>query len=84
MRSFWIFLRKKSDRREKVMLSFGGNRKSIALSVLGIFAFKLCENRYVCVCCARWGDIPKFGSYGINLTSLSGKFVFYIEFSTRK
>ena len=50
MRSFLIFLLKKSDRREKVKLSFGGNRKSIALSVLEIFEFELCENRYVCVC----------------------------------
>ena len=29
MRSFWIFLRKKSYKREKVKLSFGGNRKSM-------------------------------------------------------
>ena len=50
MRSFWIFLRGKNDRREKVKLSFGGNRKSIALSVLEIFEFKLSENRHVCVC----------------------------------
>ena len=32
---------------KKIKLSFGGNRKSIALSVLEIFEFKLCENTYV-------------------------------------
>ena len=52
MKPFLIFLRKKSDRREKVKLSFGENRRSIASSILEIFEFELCENR----------------SYEINLT----------------
>ena len=32
-----------------VKLSPGENRKSIALSILEVFEFKLCENMYVCV-----------------------------------
>ena len=50
MKPFLIFLRKKSDKREKVKLSFAENRKSIALSILEIFEFELCVNRCVYVC----------------------------------
>jgi hypothetical protein len=63
-------LSKKSDRREKVKLSFGENRKSIALTVLEIFEFKEAVFYVLRVCgleAERGGGIPKYGSHQINL-----------------
>ena len=62
MKPFWKFLQKESYRGEKVKLSIGENRKAIALSILEIFEFKLCEQRYVCVCvCALSGIFQNTG-----------------------
>ena len=53
IKPFFIFSRKKSCKGEEVKLSFGENRKSIALSILEIFEFELCENRLSAVKVAK-------------------------------